>query len=230
MGTLSNFISTVNTYGVRTQNLFAVRVTFPNLLTRAMGALDGESSTRVNWHRLANEMNNNLFCYGQGFEIPERTITYGDAFYQGYGVPVPAVMKFGTTHNMQFNDDLSGSIRRILMLWQNATINGNVTDGNFEGNRFTGDPSTGYGANMKIYLLSNEYDGKAPSKAPYAVEGGRIGYELKGVTVGEIGKTTLSNQAAQIATLPITFRSQYWVPFEYTKNEIEGLMGRTAQA
>ena len=226
MGILTNFIGTINTYGVRTQNQFAMRITFPNLLMRAMDALSDESSTSQNWHRISNELNNNLFCYGQGFDIPTRTINYADVSFRGYAIPVPTVAQFGTTHSITFNDDSTGSIRNILMRWQNASINTNISQGNFEGNRFTGDPSLGYGANIKIYLLSNEYDENAVKPSSFGLKGGRLGYELKGVTVAEIGATTLSNTASSVSTIPVSLRSQYNEPFEYSKSELEGLIGQ----
>lgn len=222
MGTLNNFISTINRYGVRTSNLFALKVSFPNTTMQAMS--NYSASTKVPWNKLANELNNNLFCFGQGFTVPSRTISYADASFQGYQVPVPTVLKFGNEHDMTFNDDLSGSLRAIFTLWQNATINGNVEDGNFEGNRFTGNPLTTYTADLKVYLLTNEYDPSAVNHTAFGEK--NVGYELKGVTVANIGETTLSNTEAAIATLPIKFRSQYWQMFTFDPSEIDGLAGR----
>lgn len=223
MGTLSKFVTTINTYGVRSQNLFAMKLTFPTSTMRAMHNFN--DTTRVNWGRLSGELNKSLFAYGHGFTIPDRTINYADVSFQGYGVPIPTTMQFGTTHEMTFNDDLSGSLRGILLLWQNATINGNVTDGNFEGNRFTGDPSASYGANLKIYLMSNEYDPDAIRATPFGNP--HIGYELRGVTVARVGDTTLSNIDSAIATIPVTLRSQYWELFQFDPSEVSELVGRS---
>lgn len=222
MGTLTNFVSTINKYGVRTQNLFAMKVSFPNGTMKAMHNLD--SGTRVNWQKLENELNGNLFCFGQGFTLPARTINYADVGFQGYMVPVPTTMSFGTTHAMTFNDDMSGSLRSIFALWQNATINGNVESGNFEGNRFTGNSLTTYTADLKIYLLSNEYENTPVNFSAFGEK--NLGYILKGVTVASIGETTLSNTAKEVAILPIEFRSQYWQMFNFNSSEIQGLAGR----
>lgn len=222
MGTLSNFVSTINKFGIRTQNLFALKVTFPNKTMKAMSNFD--SGTRVNWQKLENELNGSLFCYGQGFTLPERSINYVDVSFQGHPVPIPTVMRYGTDHDMTFNDDITGSLRAIFTLWQNATINGNVEDGNFEGNRFTGNATTTFTANMKVYLLSNEYEQLPVNYTAFGDK--NIGYELKGVTVGTIGATTLSNVGSEVATLPIKLRSQYWQMFKFNPSEIEGLAGR----
>lgn len=222
MGTLSNFISTINTYGVRASNTFAMKISIPNATMKAMSNYD--SSTKVPWKRLENELNNNLFCFGHGFTIPNRTITYAPVAYQGVPIDVPTSIRFGNEHQMTFNDDMSGSLRTIFMLWQNATINGNVEDGNFEGNRFTGNPLETFTANLKVYLLSNEYDENTVNNTAFGEK--NMGYELKGVTVASIGETALSNTEPGIATLPITLKSQYWKPFIFDPVEVEGLAGR----
>lgn len=224
MSTLTNFVSAINKYGIRTSNLFAMKLSFPNGTMKAMHNFD--SGTNVNWQKLENELNGNLFCFGQGFTIPSRTINYADVGFQGYTVPVPTTMSFGTTHDMTFNDDMSGSLRSIFALWQNATINGNIEHGNFEGNRFTGNATTTYSANLKVYLLSNEYDTSAVNTTAFGEK--NLGYELKGVTVANIGETTLSNVSKEVASLPITLRSQYWTMFNFDPNEVTGLAGRSS--
>lgn len=212
MGTLQNFVSSVNKYGVRTQNTFRMKISLPSL-----PGMDNFSARLTRSHQdIMKILDHELFCYGQGFTLPARTIEYADAFFQGYPVPVPTVMKFGTTHEMTFNDDATGTLRNIMYLWQNMTINGNVSDGNFEGNRYGYDLAT-----LTVYLTNNEYDTKT-NISTSALTPRPLAYKLHGVTVANIGETTLSNTESGIATLPVTLRSQYFELTEYV-DDLTGL-------
>lgn len=186
---LYQFMTQMNRNNVRSNNLFEMRVFLP-LSLRMEGGQIGKAITEY--------LNPNFTFYGQGFELPGRTIQYQDVGFKGFTVPVPTVVKMDQEHTVTINCDIKGDMRRAFLAWQSTTINPTIEDGKgyFEGNRHLNASSM-----IKIYLLDPEYG--SPQKITDV-------YTIFGVTVENVGTMTLSNTEANIATFQVKFRSQYW--------------------
>lgn len=195
---LYNFMDQLNRNNVRTQNLFEMRVFIPNLLTNKLD---------INGSVLTKYLNPNFTFYGQGFELPSRSLQYADVGFKGFTVPVPTVMKMTQDHSVTINADINGEMRRAFLAWQALTMNPQIDDngGYFEGNRHLADSSK-----IRISLLDPIY-----GDAQHVIET----YTLYGVTVQEVGTMAFSNSGSDVATFTVQFKSQYW---QYGRGETGG--------
>ena len=185
---LYNFMETLNKNNVRTQNLFEMRVFIPTSLT----------NLKVTGNELTKYLNPNFTFYGQGFELPARTIQYADVGFKGFTVPVPTVMKMTQDHSVVINADINGEMRRAFLTWQSLTMNPQIDDngGYFEGNRHLSESSK-----IRISLIDPLYGD--PRRVIET-------YTLYGVTIQEVGTMTFSNTVSDVATFTVQFKSQYW--------------------
>jgi len=171
---LQEFLGQVNKNGgIRTQNLFELYVSsgYPDV----------------------DEVLSKITMYGQGFEIPARTIEYNVVGFKAYDVPIPGKFSMTQEHEFTVNADMDGEIRRAFLAWQGKTVNPAVSDGSL----FEGDRNINLGSVIRIHLLGNN---------------GQVSeiYKLLGVKVRNVGPLTVSNTDAAVAQFSISLESIYW--------------------
>lgn len=186
---LHQFMTRLNENSVRTKNLFEMKVHVPDIGTSGKYA-SGIDITRY--------LNPNFTYYGQGFDVPSRTIQYTDVGFKGFKVPVPTIVQMAQEHTVTLNADINGEMRRAFLAWQALTINPQIDSdgGYFEGNRLLEDTGKIY-----IHLLDPTYRDKHRTVESYTIYG---------VTVEDVGQLSFSNTDSSLATFTVKFRSQYW--------------------
>ena len=138
----------------------------------------------------------NITMYGQGFELPTRTVNFASVSFKGYevGNAVATNMAMGGEHNITVNADINGELRRAFLAWQGKTMNPAISEGSvFEGDRRLNNSSV-----VRIHLLGNDF--KSISEI----------VKLINVKVQEVGSLSLSNVGGEVATFQVTLKSSYW--------------------
>ena len=171
---LQEFLGQVNKNGgIRTQNLFELYVStgYPEI----------------------DDVLGKITMYGQGFEIPARTIDYNIVGFKAYDVPIAGKFTMAQEHEFTVNADMDGEIRRAFLAWQAKTVNPAISDGSL----FEGDRNINLGSVVRIHLLGN---------------GGQVTeiYKLLGVKVRNVGPLSVSNTDAGVATFSVSLESIYW--------------------
>lgn len=171
---LQEFLGQVNKNGgIRTQNLFELYVStgYPEI----------------------DDVLGKITMYGQGFEIPARTIDYNIVGFKAYDVPIAGKFTMAQEHEFTVNADMDGEIRRAFLAWQAKTVNPAISDGSL----FEGDRNINLGSVVRIHLLGN--NGQVTEI-----------YKLLGVKVRNVGPLSVSNTDAGVATFSVSLESIYW--------------------
>lgn len=171
---LQEFLGQVNKNGgIRTQNLFELYVStgYPEI----------------------DDVLGKITIYGQGFEIPARTIDYNIVGFKAYDVPIAGKFTMAQEHEFTVNADMDGEIRRAFLAWQAKTVNPAISDGSL----FEGDRNINLGSVVRIHLLGN--NGQVTEI-----------YKLLGVKVRNVGPLSVSNTDAGVATFSVSLESIYW--------------------
>lgn len=171
---LINFLNKLSTNQVRTTNMFEMRVT--------SGYNDVDAVLEP------------ITMYGQGFEIPNRTMEFADVSFKGFPVAVPTVMKMGNEHSITVNADANGELRRAFLAWQGHTSNPDISGGSV----FEGDRRINTAGVIRIDLLDNDMTTISET------------YKLVGVKISEVGTLQVSNTDASVSQFTVNFRSVYW--------------------
>lgn len=171
---LQEFLGQVNKNGgIRTQNLFELYVStgYPEI----------------------DDVLSKITMYGEGFEIPSRTIDYNIVGFKAFDVPIAGKYSMAQEHEFTVRADMDGEIRRAFLAWQGKTVNPAISDGSL----FEGDRNINLGSVIRIHLLGN---------------GGQVTeiYKLLGVKMKNVGPLQVSNSDAGVATFSVSVESIYW--------------------
>lgn len=140
-----------------------------------------------------NDLLKQFTIWAEGTELPSRTQNYVNLHYLAYEFQQATNMTMSTDFTTNIRCDAMTQIRDALLAWQ-----GTVTDPHIRGGAAGGGMKRASPNECYIHL----YD--ETMKTAIAT------YRLVGITPGEIGTMTLSNENASIATFSATFKYQFW--------------------
>ncbi len=180
---LSKFMTVMSTNQVRSTNMFEL------VITTGYSEID--------------KVFQNITMYGQGFEIPDRTINYGGVSFKGFevGNAVPLNMAMTNEHTMTINADVNGELRRACLAWQGKTMDPAISDGSL----FAGDRAVNNKSIVRVQLLGDDM------ATPVEI------YRLINCKVQNVGPLTVSNVDAAVSQFSLTIRSSFW-EIENSKN------------
>lgn len=141
--------------------------------------------------------------YGQGFELPNRTIEYASVSFKGFEMAniVPTRMAMGSDHSVNVLCDVNGELRRAFLAWQGKVMNPDIEGGSyFEGDRGINEKSI-----IRIHLFDKDNETVITK------------YKFFNVRVTEVGPVTLTYEGGDKATFTVNFKSTYWT-IEEAKN------------
>lgn len=168
------FLNKLSEDQIRTTNMFEMQVT--------SGYSDIDSVLQY------------ITMYGEGFQLPSRTVQAAPAPFKGYPLQIPTVMNMEQTHTMNVRADAAGEIRRAFLAWQGKTADPAIS----EGSVFAGDRRMNVKGVIRIQLLDN--DMVTPAET----------YKMIGVFITNVGGLQVSHSGANISTFTVGFTSQYW--------------------
>jgi len=135
----------------------------------------------------------NITMWAQGTELPGRQQNFQDIAYLGYPFNVPTNFTMTNQLALTINCDGGLEIREALLFWK-----GIISDPDIEGGSAGGGIKVPTEAKAILDLFNDRMDTRTHS------------YELIGLYPTDVGNVAFSNANPQIATLPVTFKFQYW--------------------
>jgi len=140
-----------------------------------------------------DEILENITMWAQGTELPGRQQNFQDIPYLGYPFNVPTNFTMTNQMALTINCDADMSIREALLFWK-----GVISDPAIEAGSAGGGIKTPTEAKAILDLFNDRMDTRTHS------------YELIGLYPLDVGNVAFTNAAPGIATLPVTFKFQYW--------------------
>lgn len=130
--TLTNFMNTLKTKGIRKKNQFQI------VVTTGYSDIDKALEDMTIW------VNNS--------ELPSRTQEFTEVKYQAYPFQLPTVMTMTQEHTMTVKSDSDGELRRAFLKWMSYTSNPAFSDGSVG----EGDKKIPTAGNVRILLYKDD--------------------------------------------------------------------------
>ena len=150
-----------------------------------------------------------VMIFGQGFQIPSRSVEYATVSFKGYEVPnlVPTFINMDKEITMNILEDVNGTNRRVFEAAMNHVMNFDIEGGSlFEGDR-------GVNPNSVLRLLLFDKDNETVIQT----------YKFWNVHVKSVGNTSLDYNGGDAGKFDVTFICSYWTLEENKKGGLTGL-------